>query len=147
MPRTGRIRKSLWIDNVRELVEQCADADGNRAPELALQLFDLVSYAPGPIMAFLGSRCDRRTFIAYIENGAIECALFDLFGTNTSFVLSKSAVGQSIVTIHLDGLIDEVNFVGRSIALAMIGGLASGLLEAVEAVVPPVRRVRRQMLN
>lgn len=140
-------RERLWNQGLSDLADQCTDAKACEAPALAVRLFDLISVSPAMLRDRLGAATDKHTFLAHIGNGATECALFDLCGDKTSFVISKSAAGSSLATIHMDGSGDEVTFFANSIAIAMIGALALALSQMVPVLKRPSRSVGRRLVH
>ncbi|RJX69093.1 hypothetical protein D6858_04100 [Tsuneonella suprasediminis] len=147
MANEARNRRPLWNQGLSDLADQCTDAKACDAPELAVRLFELISASPEMLRDHLGTATDRRAFLAHVGNDATECALLDLCGDKTSFVLSKSAAGSSLATIHMDGSGDEVTFFANSIALAMIGALAAALSQTKLVPKRPSRSVGRRFLH
>ena len=122
------IASKIWTDDLVALVHRCERGD----PEAALlrEIHTLLANGPKDLCEPIAQAIPRGELDRLIECGASESAALRLLGA-CGYMVSAGAGSQAIVTVFFPASKTEWTFNARTIAIAAVGALATGLSEQV----------------
>jgi hypothetical protein len=146
-PHDERLKLADWLKRLRELAVLCRDAEDGAAGQLLLQVEDALRRAPRALKSWFGPIHSKSDSARLMAAGADVSFVLGLCSDQMSYLLSRSAAGNCLVTVAFPELEQESSFASPDLSIAIAGALLTLIVEIVGGGRVPLGKRSRQALN
>jgi hypothetical protein len=128
---TDRLDCELWILELSEFIEECERATETHAERILRRFASLQSFAPAKWREKAQPTIKPHRLEQLINASAFESAAIGLLGPSSGYMLSRSADGNCIGSVWLQGGSDEYHARSDSEGIALVAAFATGLFASL----------------
>ncbi|MCT2398186.1 hypothetical protein [Novosphingobium mangrovi (ex Huang et al. 2023)] len=127
----GRVPEpEVWTARLRGLVHDCVASTSHEEADRVREAAHLLH--SGAMAGTCGQAVDPSAVESMLACGAAESAVLEIVGHNAAFMLSRGQSDCCLATVIVGDEGQEVMSEGATLALALLGAYAGGLLAAFE---------------
>lgn len=137
-PRTP-LSHAQWCRGLRDVARACPHVPASQQEKLIRKMGDLLMRAPEQAALAGVTVPDRFRLEALLAARSWETAALALLGEEAGYLVSRSGSGCHLASILLPERLEETTCTGNTLALALVGALASSLSGGAILAIPQHR--------